>query len=72
MDYVDENFLKSNAPDADKELYLKCNTVAQPYIDKMNADPLSDHHALHAEMSAKIKVIVDEHNLKQTEQSKPK
>jgi len=42
MDYTDEQLLK------------ECEAIAQPYIDKMNADPLSDHHTLHKEMRSRF------------------
>ena len=54
MDYVDEVFMNNDASPEHKQAYLECLAIAKPYIDKWNEDPLADHHALHAEMRAKI------------------
>jgi len=41
---------------------LQVKAIAQPFIDKMNADPLSDHHALHNEMQVAVLTFLKEHN----------
>ena len=54
----EEEFLNGNAPAAIKELYLKGKAVSQPYIDKMNADPLNfSQSAALAELIEKITAI---------------
>jgi len=62
----DEAFLPS-APDDLKELFLKCKAVSQPYIDRMNTDPLNYAQAiaLDAEMMEKIGAIMWEYQLRQ-------
>jgi hypothetical protein len=63
----EEEFLNGNTPAAIKEIYLKCNAVGQPYLDKINADPLnfSRTAALRAELIEKITAITWEYSLPQ-------
>jgi hypothetical protein len=62
----EEEFLNGNAPAAQKELFLKCKAVVQPYIDRMNADPLNSQNVeLQAELNAKIQAITWEYTLRQ-------
>jgi hypothetical protein len=66
MPRMDEEFL-ATAPADLKELYLKCTAVAQPYFDRINADPLNYAQvaALHAELTEKFVAIMWEHELRQ-------
>ena len=62
MDYIDEAFMNSDAPQEHKELYLKCLAIAKPFIDEWSKDPLADHRALYDEMKAKMMDFLKEHN----------
>jgi hypothetical protein len=62
----EEEFLNGNATTAEKELFLKCKAMAQPYIDRMNADPLNPRNGeLRAEVNAKVQAITWEYTLRQ-------
>ena len=61
-----EEVLFSQISDAQKELYLKCKTVGQPYLDRMNATTnMEEIVRLHAEVTEKINAITWEYTLRQ-------
>jgi hypothetical protein len=51
------------APETPLELQAKLRAIGQPYIDRMNADPLNAE-AIHAELSEKVAGIVWEYTLR--------
>jgi hypothetical protein len=63
METWEIDFLNST-PRELRELFLRAKAVAQPYIDKMNADPLNVA-ALHAEVTEKLVAISWEFTLRQ-------
>ena len=59
---VDELFKHATTPE-EKEVCLKCyNDAIKPYIDEWSKDPLADHHAIYAEMHAKMMAVLLEYN----------
>jgi hypothetical protein len=62
MDFnVDELFKHGKTPE-EKAMLLECYAMMRPYIEKWQEDPLADHHALHAEMQAKLTDFFKKHN----------
>ena len=61
MDYIDEHFMNSDAPQEDKELYLQVQAIVNSFMAKILADPICDRPAVYEEMQAKVMAFLQGH-----------